>query len=70
MRSIPEAKNGLGDSKADKDANGKSISGSRKEKVIDDLNSLGLTYERYLYLMGTEYASIQKTSDYKRYFGS
>ena len=34
------------DAKADVDANGKSISGSKKEKVLDYINSLNLTYKQ------------------------
>lgn len=65
-----EAHDAMGDIKADKDANGKSISGSRKEKIIDYLNALGLTYEQYLYLLGTEYDTVKKTQDYISFFGS
>lgn len=65
-----EAHDAMGDIKADKDANGNSISGSRKEKIIDYLNALGLTYEQYLYLLGTEYDTVKKTQDYISFFGS
>ena len=38
--------------KADKDENGKSISGSKKEKVIDELNSVpNMSHEEYLWFM-------------------
>lgn len=64
-----EFKANVGDIKADKNAAGKSISGSRKKKIIEYLNDLGLTYEEYLYLLGTEYDTTKKSADYKRYFG-
>ena len=47
----------LNDIKADKDENGKSISGSRKEKVIDYLNNLDASYETKIMLFKTEYPS-------------
>jgi hypothetical protein len=40
---------------ADKDANGKSISGSKKEKVIDYINNLDLDYGAKLVLFKSEY---------------
>ena len=43
------------DIKADKDENGKSISGSRKEKVMDYINSLDLDYGARLILFKHEY---------------
>ena len=45
----------LNDIKADKDANGKSISGSRKEKVINYLNNLDVPYETKIILLKSEY---------------
>ena len=45
------------DIKADKDANGKSISGSRKEKVINYINNLDADYETKIILFKTEYLS-------------
>ncbi|MBO5319477.1 MAG: hypothetical protein J6B01_06705 [Ruminococcus sp.] len=45
----------LYDIKADKDANGKSISGSRKEKVIDYLNDLDIDYGSRMILFKSEY---------------
>ena len=45
----------LYDLKADKDENGKSITGSRKEKVIDYLNNLDLDYGAKLILFKSEY---------------
>ena len=45
------------DIKADKDASGKSISGSRKEKVIDYINNLDADYEQKIILFKTEYPS-------------
>ena len=43
--------------KADKDSNGKSISGSRKEKVIDYVNNLDIDYGAKLVLFKSEYPS-------------
>ena len=45
----------LWDIKADKDENGKSISGSRKEKVIDYLNNLDADYYTKIILFKNEY---------------
>ena len=45
----------LYDIKADKDENGKSISGSRKEKVIDYLNDLDIDYGSRMILFKSEY---------------
>ena len=45
------------DIKADKDASGKSISGSRKEKVIEYINNLDADYEQKIILFKTEYPS-------------
>ena len=45
----------LYDIKADKDENGKSISGSRKEKVIDYVNGLDIDYGMRLILFKNEY---------------
>ena len=47
----------LYDIKADKDEDGKSISGSRKEKVIDYINSLDIDYGAKLILFKNEYNS-------------
>ena len=63
------AKEGMDDIAADKDEEGNSISGSRKENIIDYLNTLGLTEEEYLFLLGTEYDSVKKRDDYISYFG-
>ena len=54
--------------KADKDRRGKTIAGSRKKKIIAYLNSLGVSYKEYLYLLGTEY-DLSKDKDYRSYFG-
>lgn len=54
--------------KADKDRRGKTIAGSRKKKIIAYLNSLGVSYKEYLYLLGTEY-DLSKDKDYRKYFG-
>lgn len=45
----------LYDIKADKDEYGKSISGSRKEKVLDYINGLDIPYEEKLILFKSEY---------------
>lgn len=47
----------LYDIKADKDSEGKSISGSRKEKVLDYINGLDLDYGARLILFKSEYPS-------------
>ena len=45
----------LNDLKADKDADGKSITGSRKEKVIDYVNNLDIDYGARIILFKSEY---------------
>ena len=45
----------LNDIKADKDSEGKSISGSRKDKVIDYINGLDLDYGAKIILLKQEY---------------
>ena len=45
----------LYDIKADKDENGKSISGSRKEKVLDYINNLDADYYTKIILFKNEY---------------
>ena len=45
------------DFKADKDSNGKSISGSKKQKVFDYINSMNIPYEQKLILAKSEYNS-------------
>ena len=47
----------LYDIKADKDSNGKSITGSRKKKVIDYINNLDADYETKIILYKSEYTS-------------
>ena len=47
----------LYDIKADKDASGKSITGSRKEKVLDYINNLNADYETKIILWKSEYPS-------------
>lgn len=47
----------LSDIKADKDKNGKSISGSRKEKVLDYINNLDADYGEKIILLKSEYPS-------------
>lgn len=44
---------------ADKDENGKSISGSRKEKVMELIDSLSLTAEQKDWIMGQEYENVK-----------
>lgn len=58
-----------GDIEADKDKRGETISGSRKRKIEELLDSMGLTEETYLYLMGTQYDSVKKSRRYISYFG-
>ena len=43
--------------KADKDSNGKSISGSRKKKVLDYINNLNIDYGAKCILLKSEYSS-------------
>ncbi len=45
------------DFSADKDKNGKSISGSKKRKVFDYVNSMDIPYEQKLLLVKSEYNS-------------
>jgi hypothetical protein len=47
----------LNDIKADKDADGKSISGSRKDKVVDYINGLDADYGAKIILLKSEYPS-------------
>ena len=47
----------LNDIKADKDADGKSISGSRKDKVVDYINGLDADYGAKIILLKMEYPS-------------
>jgi hypothetical protein len=51
------------DISADKDENGNSISGSRKKKVIEYINSLNIPYEAKLVLMKSEYESIDEYNE-------
>lgn len=50
-------KEALGDIQADKDSSGKSINGSRKEKVIDWINELDADYSTKIILYKKEYNS-------------
>ncbi len=59
----------MNDITADKDKNGKTISGSRRNKIEKYLGSVCSTYEEYLFLLGTEYDSVKKDADYIAYFG-
>ena len=45
------------DIKADKDSSGKSINGSRKEKVIDYINNLDIDYGEKIILFKSEYTA-------------
>ena len=47
----------IGDIKADKDSNGKSISGSRKAKVANYINGLDVDYGAKLILFKSEYSA-------------
>jgi hypothetical protein len=47
----------LSNIKADKDANGKTVSGSRKQKVFDYINSLNVDYGTKIILYKSEYPS-------------
>ena len=47
----------LNDIKADKDADGKTISGSRKDKVVDYINGLDADYGQKIILLKAEYPS-------------
>jgi hypothetical protein len=47
----------MGDLKADKDSNGNTISGSKKEKVIDYINNLDLDYGQKIILFRSMYDS-------------
>lgn len=53
----------LYDIKADKDENGKSISGSRKEKVLDYINGLDIDYGAKLILFKNEYNSDDESNE-------
>ena len=55
MDKFVEFKAAMSDIKADKNANGKTISGSKKKKVIALLNSMSLTSAEWNWLYGTEY---------------
>ena len=55
--------------KADVDQNGKSINGSRKEKIQRYLNSVCGSYKEYLFLLAIEYPSVKNDPDYIAYFG-
>ncbi len=50
-------KSEMGDLKADKDSNGNTISGSKKEKVIDYINNLDLDYGQKIILFRSMYDS-------------
>jgi hypothetical protein len=54
----------LYDLKADKDANGNTISGSKKEKVIDYINNSDLDYGQRIILYRSMYSSKQDKADY------
>ena len=50
------------DFRADKDKNGKSISGSKKRKVFDYINSMNIPYEQKLILAKSEYNSFNQNN--------
>ena len=52
------------DLKADKDANGKSISGSKKAKVYNYLENSSLNYEQRLLLAGSQYVLTSSEKEY------
>jgi hypothetical protein len=56
-KAYAEFRMAVGKLESDKDENGKSISGSRKEKVIELIDSLSLTAEQKDWIMGQEYKS-------------
>ena len=57
-------KRDLVDLKADKDANGESIPGSKKEKVIDYINSLDIDYGQKIILFRSMYDSKEDRANY------
>jgi hypothetical protein len=57
-------KNELNDLEADKDSSGKSISGSRKEKVIDYVNNLDIDYGSRIILFRSMYSSKEDKNNY------
>lgn len=56
-KAYAEFRMAVGKLESDKDEDGKSISGSRKEKVIELIDSLSLTTEQKDWIMGQEYKS-------------
>ena len=56
--------NDLSEMKADKDENGKSISGSKKEKVIDYIDNLDIDYGQKIILYRTMYSSKSDRAEY------
>jgi hypothetical protein len=54
----------LGDIEADKDENGKSISGSKKEKVINYIESLDIDYGMKIILFKSMYDSKEDRNNY------
>lgn len=69
MGKYAEFKSGVDNIKANKNASGKTIRGSRETKFKQYLNSLGLDYDDWLWLYSTEYEKVEKWNDYKKYFG-
>lgn len=53
--------------KADKDANGNAISGSKKTKMINYLNSHDMNYNQKLYLLAKDYSITNKEKSYLAY---
>lgn len=56
-KAYAEFRMAVGKLESDKDENGKAISGSRKEKVIELIDSLNLTAEQKDWIMGQKYKS-------------
>ena len=56
-KAYAEFRMAVGELESDKDENGKAISGSRKEKVIELIDSLNLTAEQKDWIMSQEYKS-------------
>jgi hypothetical protein len=57
-------KNDLNDLEADKDEDGKSISGSKKEKVLDYINNMNLDYGQKIILFRSMYSSKEDRANY------
>lgn len=63
-------KSDTADIKSTRDANGKEVKGqTRKDKVIDYLNSMDATHRERVWLLATAYETVKKEAAYKQYFG-